>query len=103
MSLVTSTIAAEAYALPGVTLVIILSAASSCLISTPRNEGIYSKLVLSLVEYFLGKSDFSIGIALIAKTAHKVASEAVAEAINSTAVGQVVLNTCAEIAVEINC
>ena len=60
-------------------------------------------LVLSLVEYFLGKSDFSIGIALIAKTAHEVASVAVAEAINSTTVGQVVLNTSAHIAVEINC
>ena len=70
---------------------------------TPCNEGIYSELVLGLVEYFLGKGDFSIGIALITKTAHEVAGIAVAEAVNSTAVGQVVLNTCAEIAVEINC
>ena len=37
------------------------------------------------------------------QTAHEVAAIAVAEAVNSTAVGQVVLNACAEIAVEINC
>ena len=73
------------------------------LVTTPCNEGIYSELVLGLVEYFLRKGDFSIGIALITQTAHEVAAIAVAEAVNSTAVGQVVLNACAEIVVEINC
>ena len=60
--------------------------------SAPCNEGVYSELILGLVEYFLGKSDFSIGIALITETAHEVTLVAVAEAVNSTAVGQVVLN-----------
>ena len=60
---------------------------------TPCNEGIYSELVLGLVEYFLGKGEFSIGIALITKTAYEVAGIAVSEAVYGTAVGQVVLNT----------
>ena len=92
--------AAVGNALPRVALIVPLIIVFP---STPCNEGIYSELVLGLVEYFLGKGDFSIGIALITKTAHEVAGIAVAEAVNSTAVGQVVLNTCAEIAVEINC
>ena len=97
------TITAEPDPLPGVALKIVLLFGSTGLISTPRDEGIYSELVLGLVEYFLRKGDFSIGIALITKTADEVAAIAVAEAVNRTAVGQVVLNTCAEIAVEINC
>ena len=87
-------------ALPGVALIVPLSIIFP---STPCNEGIYSEFVLGLVEYFLRKCEFSIGIALITKKAHEMALIAVAEAANSTAVGQVVLNTCAHIAVEINC
>ena len=94
----TSWIAALAKALPGVALLVPVTFSR-----TPCNEGIYSELVLGLVEYFLCKGEFSIGIALITKTTNEVAGIAVAEAVNSTAVGQVVLNTCAEIAVEINC
>ena len=82
------TIAALANGLPGVALLVPVAFSS-----TPCHEGIYSELVLGLVEYFLGKGEFSIGIALITKTAKKVAGIAVAEAVNSTAVGQVVLNT----------
>ncbi len=98
ITVLAGTISALAKALPGVALLVPVAFSR-----TPCNEGIYSELVLGLVEYFLGKGDFSIGIALITKTAHEVAGIAVAEAVNSTAVGQVVLNTCAEIAVEINC
>ena len=87
-TLIACTIAAEADALPGVALLIPVA-----FMGTPCNEGIYSELVLGLVEYFLGKGEFSIGIALISKTAYEVAGIAVSEAVYGTAVGQVVLNT----------
>ena len=67
------TIAALANGLPGVALLVPVAFSS-----TPCHEGIYSELVLGLVEYFLGKGEFSIGIALITKTAKKVAGIAVA-------------------------
>ena len=89
-------IAAKANALPRVTLVIRV-----VFISTIGYESVNGELVVSLVKKFLGKSQFSIGIAFVTETAEKMALVAVAKAVGVAALGRVV-KASAHIAVEIN-